>query len=94
MAETFNSFKKIELELKLTGFNLSADIYTKYRLMDTLLNYYKILGRDIQCRLGDFKNNTSTWQEVSISMKPPNCTAKESFVIKESRPVQNAPKRI
>ena len=27
-------------------------------------------------------------------MKPPNCTAKEFFVIKESRPVQNETKRI
>ena len=27
-------------------------------------------------------------------MKPPNCTAKEFFVIKENRPVQNATKRI
>ena len=27
-------------------------------------------------------------------MKPPNCTAKEFFVIKESRPVRNATKRI
>ena len=41
-----------------------------------------------------FKNNTITWQEVSISMKPPHCTAKEFFVIKESRQVGNATKRI
>ena len=27
-------------------------------------------------------------------MKPPNCTAKAFFVIKESRPVKNATKRI
>ena len=27
-------------------------------------------------------------------MKPPNCTTKEFFVIKESHPVQNATKRI
>ena len=56
-----------------------------------------ILGRDILHKLGiifNFKNKTITWQEVSISMKPPNCTAKEFFVIKESRPVRNATKRI
>ena len=33
-------------------------------------------------------------QEVSISMKEPNCTAKEFFAIKESRPVTIATKRI
>ena len=27
-------------------------------------------------------------------MNPPNCTAKEFFVIKESRPVRNATKKI
>ena len=35
-----------------------------------------------------------TWLEVSISMKPPNCTAKDFFVIKESRPVRNTTKTI
>ena len=34
-------------------------------------------------------------QGINLSiMKPPNCTAKEFFVIKESRPVRNATKRI
>ena len=42
----------------------------------------------------NFENKTITWQEVSISMKPPNCTTKEFFVIKESRPVRNVTKRI
>ena len=37
--------------------------------------------------------NIKSWQEVSISMKPPNCVTKEFFVIKESRPVQNVAKR-
>ena len=35
-----------------------------------------------------------TWQEISISMKPPNGTANEFFVIKESRLVRVATKRI
>ena len=56
-----------------------------------------ILRRDILHELGiifKFKNKTITWQEVSISVKPPNCSEKEFFVIKESRPVPNATKRI
>ena len=28
----------------------------------------------------NFENKNVTWQEVSISMKPPNCTAKGFFV--------------
>ena len=42
----------------------------------------------------NFESKTITWQEVSISMKPPNCTAKEFFVIKESHPVRIATKKI
>ena len=37
-------------------------------------------------KIFNLKNKTITWQEVSFSMKPPNCTAKKFFVIKESRP--------
>ena len=55
------------------------------------MNYDLILGRDILHELGiifNFENKTINWQEVSISMKPTNCTAKEFFVIKESRTVR------
>ena len=66
--------------------------------MTNKLSYYNlILGRGILHKLGiifNFQNKTITWQEVSISMKSPNCTAKEYFIIKESHPVRNASKRI
>ena len=55
------------------------------------------LGRDILNELVlifNFKHKTITWQEVSISMKPINCTANEFFVIKESCQVQNITKII
>ena len=73
--------------------NHSAKIFAKCHLTGKLLNYNLILGRDILHELGmifNFDDKTITWQEVSISMKPPNCRAKEIFVIKESRPVRNA----
>ena len=57
-----------------------------------LLYYDLILDRDILNKIEliyNFKNKTITWQENSISMKLPNCMAKEFFVIKESRPVRN-----
>ena len=72
-------------------------IYTKCHLTDNLLYYYLILRRDVLHELGiifNFENKTITWQEVSILMIPPNCTAKEFFVINESRPVRIATKRI
>ena len=92
MAGTFNTTFVTEIILKLQKLNQNA----KCHLTDKLLNYDFILGRDILHKLGiilNFKNKTITWQEVSISMIPTNCMAKEFFVIKVS-PVRNATKRI
>ena len=92
MAGTFNMTFVTEVILKVP-----AEIYAKYNLTNILLNYNLILGRDILQELGiisNYENKTINWQEVSISMTPPICTAKKTFVIKESRPIQNASKRI
>ena len=65
-------------------------------MTNKLSNYNLILGRDIVHELGiifNVKNKTITWQEVPISIRPPNSTAKEFLVIKESRSVRNATKR-
>ena len=97
MAVSFNTTFVTEIMLKLPELNNSTDIYAKFHLTNTLLNYNLIIGRDILRDLGmifHFKIKAITWQEVSISMKPPNCTAKEFFVIKESRLLRNASKRI
>ena len=87
----------MDLKLKLLELNHKAEIYAKCHLTNKSLNDNLILGRDILhelCVIFNFKNKTITWQEVSISMKPPNCMTKEFFVIKESHPVRNASKRI
>ena len=60
-------------------------------MTDKLLNYCLISDRDILHKLGkifNFKNKIIIRQEVSISMKQPNCTAKEFCVIKERSPVR------
>ena len=96
-AGTFNTTFVKEIILKLPELNHSAVIYSKCHLTDKLLNYDLILGRDIIHEIGiicNIENKTITWQEVSISMKPPNCTANEFFVIKESCPGRIATKRI
>ena len=82
MVRTFNTTFATEIILKLPDLNHSVEIYTKRHLTDKLLNYDFILGRDMLHELGiifNFKNKTITWQEVSISMKPPNFMAKEFF---------------
>ena len=93
MAETSNTAFVMELRLKLMELHHSAIIYAICHLVNKLLNYNLILGKDILHEQGiifNFENKTITWQEVSISMKPPNCAAKELFVIKESHPIKNA----
>ena len=79
MAGTFNTTFVTEIILKLPELNHSAEIYAKYYLTNKLLYYNLILGRGIVHELGiifNVKNKTTTWQEVSISIKPPNSTAK------------------
>ena len=81
-----------EIILKLPELNHSAEIYAKCHLIGKSLHHDLILGWDILHELAiifNFNNKTITWQEVSILMKPPNCTAKEFFVIKENRQVRN-----
>ena len=77
-----------QLIFNLPKLNHSAEIYMKCHWTDKLLKCNLIQGRDILHKLGiifNLENKTISWQEVSISMKPPNCTAKEFFVIKEKK---------
>ena len=97
MTGTFNMSYMTVLDLKLPELNHSVEFYSKCHLTNKLLNYDLILGGDILHELGinfNLENKTITWQEVSIPMKPPNCTAKEFFAIRESRPVRNVTKII
>ena len=84
MAGTFNTTFVTEIIFKLPELNHSAETYAKCHLTDKLLNYDLILGRYIPHELGiifNLENETITWEEVSISMKPPNCKAKEFFIM-------------
>ena len=95
MAGTFHTSFVTEIILKLPELNYSEEIYAKCHLTNKLLIYDLILGRDMLHKLGiinNFENKTITWQGVSISMRRPSYTAKEFFVIKESRPVRNKKK--
>ena len=66
----------------LPELNRTVKICEKYHLIDKLLNYNLILGRDILHELGiifNFIIKIIIWQEVSKSNKPSNCTAKNSL---------------
>ena len=67
MAGTFNTTYSIELVLKLPELNHTVDININYHLIDKLLNYGTKQTRY-------FVRYTIISQEVSISMKLPDCT--------------------
>ena len=97
IAGTFNTTFTTEIILKHPELNHYTEIYAKCHLIDKLLNYDLILGKDILHELEimfTFVNKPITSQEVSISMKPPNCMTKNFFLIKEIGPVRNTTKRI
>ena len=79
MAGIFNTTFMTELKLIQSELNHAAEIIAKCHLTKKLLNYDLIFGRDIMHELGnvfDINFKTINWQEVSISMKHQNCTAK------------------
>ena len=97
MTGTINTSFVTEIILKLLELNHYKEIYAKNYLTDNFSNCNLFMDKDILHKLViifNFENKTITWQEVWISMKPLNGSAKEFFVIKESQPVQNTSKRI
>ena len=82
MAAIFNTTSVPELEIKHP--------VAKCHLIDKLSNSNLILGRDMIHEPGiifTFEHKSTTWQEVSTSLKSPDCTTNKFFIIKESRPV-------
>ena len=74
--------------------NHTADIYAKYQFTNKLLNYDLSLGRDVLHELGIIFSFKIKLLLAKKTMNPPNCNAKEFFVIKESLPVRIVSKRI
>ena len=66
MAGTFNTTFIIELKLKLPYLNDFADIYAKFHLVNKLVNYNLILGRDILHELGIIFNFKSKIVNIKL----------------------------
>ena len=95
MAGTFNTTFVTEIISKHPEINHFTEIYAKCHSTNKLLNYDIILVGGILHVLGiifNFTNKSITWQEVSISIKPPNLLQKECLLIKENLPLRNATK--
>ena len=97
MAGTFNTSSLTELNIKLPELNHTAMITTEFHVTNAKSNYDLIFGRDLLRELGinlNFKNNTMSWQDIFIPMKPVDCLKKVHFAIQEPKSVQNATNRI
>ena len=97
MAGTFKTTQTAKIELKLPELNSTANIAVKCHVTKEKSNYDLIIGRDVLRELGitlDFLNNTTNWQDTTISMKPINCDIKTHFTIRDSTRVQSKTKRI
>ena len=79
MTGTFNTTFVIKWKLKLLVINQTAEVDAKCHLKEKLLSNDLNLSRNLIYKLSmifNFKDKTITWQEVSMSMKPPNITSK------------------
>ena len=91
MLGAFTTALVTEIILKLLKLYHSAKIYVKKHLTNNDL----IQGRDILHKVWiifNFQNENITGKQISISMKPPNWSAKEFLVIKESCPIRTSTK--
>ena len=96
MAGTFRTCAQASahLELELPEFNHTAVINAEFHVTLQESTYDIILGRDLLRSLGlnfNFKENTITWEHVSIDMKPRDCEIKSHFAIAESNSVKQKP---
>ena len=86
MAGTFRTIASAHLELELPELNHTAVINAEFHVTLQKSTYEIILGRDLLRSLGlnfNFKENTITWEHVSIDMKFRDCE------IKSHLPLQN-----
>ena len=97
MAGTFETNRVATVILKLPELNHTAEISEKFHVTKKKFNYDVIIGRETLRKLGivlDFKKSVTIWNNVTIPMKPANCTKKEHFAIRDSKRVHSETKRI
>ena len=97
MAGTLSTSKRGSLNIKMPEFNETATIKIDCHVTTNKSNYDIIIGRDTLRELGitlDFSNDTVTWNNATISMKPPNCNLTEHYFINDPSNVEEASDRM
>ena len=82
MVGTFNTFSLTELNIKLPELNRTAMITAECHVTNAKSNYDLTFGTDLLRELGinlNFKNNTISWQDIFIPMKPVDCLKKVDY---------------
>jgi hypothetical protein len=96
-AGTFDTTKKAQVQFILPELHEGRTIVYKAHIAKQLGRYDMILGRDLLKELGiklDFGDETVTWDEMTIPMKPENATVMTSYHLDDSPAVDEATKRI
>ena len=97
MAGAFATSYETEVSLKLPELYHTAHISVPCHVTKQNSNYDIIFGRDILRELKiilDFNQNTVQREEITIPMKPRDCTQETHFAISDSKNVAQATRRI
>ena len=95
-AGNFKTFGKSKIEFKLPEFYEKRIVQRDIHVTQKLGNYDMIIGRDILEELGidiKYSDNTITWDEATIPMKPIDATLKDEHLM-DSEAVEDATDRM
>ena len=88
--------KMARLQLKLPEFSKTTFINYKFHVFESDIEYDMIIGQDLMRQSGikiDFETDEIQWRDLSVPMKPINCT-NESFFAQDSELSKEAVERI
>jgi len=95
-AGTLGTNQKAKVEFMFPELSETKIITWKLHIFKNTLKYNLIIGRDLLQALGillDFKNQTITWDEITIPMKDPEASMEEGYEIHESLVLYEATER-
>ena len=88
--------KIARLQLKLPEFSATTFVKYNFHIFESNIKYDMIIGQDLMRQLGikiDFETDEVQWRDLSVPMKPINCT-NESFFIQDLEIVEEAIERL
>lgn len=96
-AGAFVTTKQVDAQFILPELHEGRTICARAHVTPSLGQYDMILGRDLLRELGmviDFSQQTVTWDDMSVPMKPEDASQEQHFNISDSKQVDEATMRI